>query len=43
MTKQARIYNGEKTDSLQQVVMENLDSHMSKKEIRTFFNIMKGN
>ena len=34
MTKEARIYNGEKT-AIQSVVLGKLDSHMEKNEIRT--------
>ena len=39
MTKEVRIYNGEKTVS-SIIVLGKLDSYMQNKEIRTFFNPM---
>ena len=41
MTKQARIYNGEKF--LQEVVLGKLDSYMEKNEIRTLPNTIHKN
>ena len=39
MIKEARIHNGEKTHSLQQVVLGKLNNYMKKSETRTHSNI----